>query len=158
MIYYYDFTKNVKENNNIYIIELVIPHSFDNFVYKVYGDDGFVQNGRFTFYKNISVDNIVVISVNKIQNLFFNIKLKNNIEYFDFINMSNMLINKNIKLNIKKIPEDEIDYEEDEEEEDDEEDDEDEEDDNDDDEEDDNGDENNEDGGCDNKGDGDDEN
>ena len=130
----YNFSKSIKENNNIYFLELVIPHSFNNFSYKIYGDDGFVQNGKYTFYKNINIDNIIVISINKIQQLFLNIKLVDNIEYFDFINMSSMLINKNIKINIKKIiePEEELDEddEDDDEEDDDDEDEDDEDDDN----------------------------
>lgn len=123
MISHYNFSKSIKENNNIYFLELVIPHSFSNFSYKIYGDDGFVQNGKYTFYKNVNIDNIIVISINKIQQLFLNIKLLNNIEYFDFINMSSMLINKNIKINIKKIIETEKELGDNDEEDDDEDDD-----------------------------------
>lgn len=106
MISKYNFEKKIKKINNIYNLEIVIPNILNNFNYKIYGSNGFFQNGKFTSYKNIHTDNILVFSVDKIQIIFINIIINNKIEYFDFLDMFKKTINsnftKNIKINIKR--------------------------------------------------------
>lgn len=75
-------------------------------IYKLYGSNGFFQNGKFTSYKNIHTDNILVFLVDKIQIIFINLIINNKIEYFDFLDMIKKTIKctftKNIKINIKR--------------------------------------------------------
>jgi len=106
MISKYNFEKKIKKINNIYNLEIVIPNILNNFNYKLYGSNGFFQNGKFTSYKNIHTDNILVFLVDKIQIIFINIIINNKIEYFDFLDMFKKTIKctftKNIKINIKR--------------------------------------------------------
>ena len=102
MITNYNFEKTIKKNGNNYYLEIIIPNNINNFVYKIYGDNGFIQHGKYTFYKNVKTINIFTIIIDNIQNLFFNIIIKNDKEYFDFINMKNFLVYKNIKMDIKR--------------------------------------------------------
>ena len=106
MISKYNFEKKIKKINNIFNLEIVIPNILNNFNYKIYGSNGFFQNGKFTSYKNIHTDNILVFLVDKIQIIFINIIINNKIEYFDFLDMFKKTINsnytKNIKINIKR--------------------------------------------------------
>ena len=106
MISNYNFEKKIKKINNIYNLEIVIPNILNNFNYKIYGSNGFFQNGKFTSYKNIHTDNILVFLVDKIQIIFINIIINNKIEYFDFLDMIKKTIKctftKNIKINIKR--------------------------------------------------------
>ena len=112
MISNYNFEKKIKKINNLYNLEIVLPNILNNFNYKIYGNNGFFQNGKFTTYKNINTDNTLVFSIDKIQIIFINIKINNKIEYFDFLDMSKKINNynltKNIKINIKRKSNEEI--------------------------------------------------
>jgi len=102
MITNYDFEKNIKKNGNNYYLEIIIPNNLNNFIYKIYGDNGFIQHGKYSSYKNIKTINIFTIIIDKLQTIFITIIKKNEKEYFDFINMEKYIINKNIKLDIKR--------------------------------------------------------
>ena len=102
MITNYDFEKNIKKNGNNQYLEIIIPNNLNNFIYKIYGDNGFIQHGKYSSYKNIKTVNIFTIIIDKLQTIFITIIIKNEKEYFDFINMKNYIINKNIKLDIKR--------------------------------------------------------
>lgn len=102
MIINYDFEKTIKKNGNNYFLEIVIPNNLNNFVYKIYGDNGYIQHGKYTCYKNIKSINLFTITIDKLQTIFITIIIKNEKEYFDFINMENYFINKNIKMDIKR--------------------------------------------------------
>lgn len=108
MIENYKFEKNIKKIDKDYFLEIILPGNFNNFVYKIYGDKGFIQQGKFTAYKIIKSNNIITIIINKLQYIFINISIKNKKEYFDFINMKNYYISKNIKMNIKRNDENNI--------------------------------------------------
>ena len=102
MITNFEFEKNIKKNGNDYFLEINIPNNINNFIYKIYGDQGFIQHGKFTCYKNIKTFNVFTIIIDKIQTIFFTLIIKNEKEYYDFINMKNYFINKNIKMDIKR--------------------------------------------------------
>jgi len=102
MIINYDFEKTIKKNGDNYFLEIVIPNNLNNFVYKIYGDNGYIQHGKYTCYKNIKSINLFTITIDKLQTIFITIIIKNEKEYFDFINMENYFINKNIKMDIKR--------------------------------------------------------
>lgn len=102
MIENYNFEKNIKKNGNNYFLEIILPNNFNNFIYKIYGDNGFIQHGKYTSYKNIKTINLITIIIDKLQNIFLSFIVKNKKEYFDFINMKNCYINKNIKMDIKR--------------------------------------------------------
>jgi len=88
MIQNYTFNKKIKKNGTNFQIELILPNNFNNIEYKIYGEEGFVHYGIYTSIKNISLDNVLIIIINKLQNLFINIKSVNeNNEYFDFFNI-----------------------------------------------------------------------
>ena len=105
MIQNYNFNKKIKKNGTNFQLEIVLPNNFNNIEYKIYGEEGFVHYGIYTSVKNISLDNILIIIINKLQNLFINIKSVNEeTEYFDFLNIYNNVDNlkKNIKIDIKR--------------------------------------------------------
>jgi hypothetical protein len=106
MIINYNFNKKIKKIDSIYYLEIIIPNIINNFYYKIYGSNGFFQNGKFTSYKNINTDNILVFSFNEIQTIFISIKINNKTEYFDFYDMLKKSFNnnftKNIKIDIKR--------------------------------------------------------
>jgi hypothetical protein len=102
MITNFDFEKNIKKIGNDYFLEINIPNNINNFIYKIYGDQGFIQHGKITCYKNIKSINVFTIIIDKIQTIFFTLIIKNEKEYYDFINMKNYFINKNIKMDIKR--------------------------------------------------------
>ena len=105
MIFKYDFKKIIKKSGKYYNIEIFIPYNMNDFQYEIYGDYGYLNNGSYSSFKNINIDNILVICVDKPQTLFLNIIIKNNNKYFDFINMFNFMedtCTKNIKININR--------------------------------------------------------
>jgi len=97
MIYNYTFEKNIIKTGDSYSLEIKIPSAHNIFFYKIYGSNGFYNYGKYSSFSNKVFDHKIVISIDKIQNIFINIILKNKCEYYDFINFE-----KNIKLNIKK--------------------------------------------------------
>ena len=105
MIQNYTFNKKIKKNGANFQLELILPNNFNNIEYKIYGEEGFVHYGIYTSVKNISLDNVLIIIINKLQNLFINIKSVNEeTEYFDFLNIYNNVehLKKNIKMDIKR--------------------------------------------------------
>ena len=103
----YNFEKRIYKNGITYCLEISLPNNFNNFFYKVYGNDGFYNYGKFSSYKNNETNNTLVINVNKVQYLFVSFILtKKNKEYYDFIDMNNMVNNvdlfKNIKLKVER--------------------------------------------------------
>jgi hypothetical protein len=105
MIQNYTFNKKIKKNGPNFQLELILPNNFNNIEYKIYGEEGFVHYGIYTSVKNIVLDNVLIIIINKLQNLFINIKSVNEeTEYFDFLNIYNNVDNlkKNIKIDIKR--------------------------------------------------------
>ena len=98
MIQNYTFNKKIKKNGANFQLELTLPNNFNNIEYKIYGEEGFVHYGIYTSIKNILLDNVLIIIINKLQNLFINILINETIEYFDFYNMY-----KNINIDIKKV-------------------------------------------------------
>jgi len=110
MINNYIFDKKLIKNNNGYCLELIIPYKYNNFFYKIYGSEGFYSYGRYSSFNSINTENLnhkLIINIDNLQNIFINIILKENkTEYYDFLNMNKELIDnyeKNIKMNIKKI-------------------------------------------------------
>jgi len=104
----YNFEKYIYKRGIDYYIELNLPQNFKSFIYKIYGNDGYYNFGKFTSYKN-SGNNTFIINVDKPQTIFILLTLyKDTHEFFDFINMVNELkdnlidIKKNIKLNIMR--------------------------------------------------------
>jgi hypothetical protein len=105
MIQNYTFNKKIKKNGAHFQLEIVLPNNFNNIEYKIYGEEGFVHYGIYTSVKNIVLDNVLIIIINKLQNLFINIKSVNEeTEYFDFLNIYNNIdhLKKNIKMDIKR--------------------------------------------------------
>ena len=105
MIQNYTFNKKIKKNGANFQLELILPNNFNNIEYKIYGEEGFIHYGIYTSVKNISLDNVLIIIINKLQNLFINIKSVNEeTEYFDFLNIYNNVehLKKNIKMDIKR--------------------------------------------------------
>ncbi len=105
MIQNYTFNKKIKKTGDYFQLEIILPNNFNNIEYKIYGDEGFVHYGLYKSIKNVSLDNILIIIINKIQNLFINIKtINDDIEYFDFLNNydNNDTLKKNIKMDIKR--------------------------------------------------------
>jgi hypothetical protein len=106
MIVNYNFDKNIKKNGLNFFLEINIPKKINNFVYKIYGNSGFFQYGKYSSYKNNNQNNILVFNIEKIQIIFLSIIIyKKNIEYFDFISMENIINKNNIKnitIDIKK--------------------------------------------------------
>jgi hypothetical protein len=104
MISKLNLKKNLKKNEDIYHLEIIIPYLLNNINYKIYGSEGFIHYGRISSYTYLNHDNILVIPIDKIQTICISIKIisnKKNIEYFDIFNMNNLLI-KNIKINITR--------------------------------------------------------
>jgi hypothetical protein len=99
----YEFNKNIIKNNKNYLIQIIMPHNFNNFTYIIYGSSNYVQSGKFTSFKTNNLDNYLTFCIDKIQNLFFRIILKENSEeLFDFINMNEYLLDeKDLKKNIQ---------------------------------------------------------
>ena len=106
MINSYNFKKKFINNSNTYYLEIIFPDSFNNFIYKIYGDKGFIQHGKHNLYNNILKKNSLIIEIDKLQLIFISIIFsdKKN-ELFDFINLYNLLDikKKNIKINIERI-------------------------------------------------------
>ena len=105
MIQNYTFNKKIKKNGAHFQLEIVLPNNFNNIEYKIYGEEAFVHYGIYTSVKNIVLDNVLIIIINKLQNLFINIKSVNEeTEYFDFLNIYNNIdhLKKNIKMDIKR--------------------------------------------------------
>ena len=105
MITNYNFKKKIKQIDSVYNLEINIPNILNNFYYRLYGSEGFYQNGKFSSYKNINTNNVLVFCIDKIQIIYINIKVNNKIEYFDFFDMlknSNNIFTKNIKIDIKR--------------------------------------------------------
>ena len=106
MILNYNFEKKIKIHDGYYLLELKISHTIPNFYYKIYGNSGFIQHGRYSCNKNICLDNILIFTIDKLQNIFINIKYGECNEYFDFLNMDEILnglkSKQNIKLDIKR--------------------------------------------------------
>ena len=105
MITNYNFKKKIKQIDSLYNLEINIPNILNNFYYRLYGSEGFYQNGKFSSYKNINTHNVLVFCIDKIQIIYINIKVNNKIEYFDFFDMlknSNNNFTKNIKIDIKR--------------------------------------------------------
>ena len=102
----YNFEKRIYKNGINYSLEISLPYKFNNFLYKVYGNEGFYNYGKFILYKNNEANNTLVININKVQYLFISLITKKNKEYYDFIDMNNMVNNidslKNIKLKIER--------------------------------------------------------
>jgi hypothetical protein len=104
MISKLNLKKNLKKNEDIYYLEIIIPYLLNNINYKIYGSEGFIHYGRISSYTSLNHDNILVIPIDKIQTICISIKIisnKKNIEYFDIFNMNNLLI-KNIKINVTR--------------------------------------------------------
>ena len=104
----YNFEKYIYKKNNDYYLEFNLPINFKSFIYKIYGNEGYFNFGKFTSYKN-NGNNTFIISINSPQLIFIVLSLnKGESEYFDFINMKNELeknlshIKRNIKINIKR--------------------------------------------------------
>jgi hypothetical protein len=98
MIQNYNFNKNIRKIDNNYALEILLPNDFSIIKYKIYGSDNFYHHGTYTISKNIKTNNILIIIIDKLQNLFINILINETIEYFDFYNMY-----KNINIDIKKV-------------------------------------------------------
>ena len=108
MISKLNLKKNLKKIKDIYYIELEIPNLLNDINYKIYGSNGFIHYGILNSYSSLNYNNIIVIPIDKIQNICITIKLnsdKKNIEYFDFFDMNNLLniSNKNIKIDVTRI-------------------------------------------------------
>lgn len=106
-LYNFNFIKKIKKNDLNYYLEITLPNNFNNIYYKIYGSCGFNQHGKYTSYKTINTDNILLISIDKIQTIFINILTNDkNVEYYDFINMDSFISldenKKNIKMDIKR--------------------------------------------------------
>ena len=103
----YNFEKKIYKNGTNYCLELELPNNFNNFFYKIYGNDGFYTYGKYSCYKNNDSNNSLLLNINTLQILCISIILnKKNTEYYDFINMSDFIKNvddiKNIKLKIER--------------------------------------------------------
>ena len=105
MINSYTFKKRIINNCDTYYLEIIFPDSFNDFIYKIYGDKGFIQHGKHNLYNNILKKNVLIIEIDKLQLIFISIIFSNkNDELFDFVNLHDLLdVKKNIKINIKKI-------------------------------------------------------
>lgn len=104
----YNFEKYIYKKNNDYYLEFNLPINFKSFIYKIYGNEGYFNFGKYTSYKN-SGNNTFIISISSPQLIFIVLTLnKGESEYFDFIDMKNELdenssdIKRNIKINIKR--------------------------------------------------------
>jgi hypothetical protein len=103
----YNFEKRLYKNGINYCLELDLPNNFNNFFYKIYGNDGFYTYGKYSCYKNNNSNNTLLVNINNLQILFVSIILnKKNTEYYDFIDMTLLIKNideiKNIKLKIER--------------------------------------------------------
>ncbi len=112
MISKYNFIKNVYKRNEYYNIELVIPYKYNDFDYRITGSNGFVQYGSYDVSKNMEIDTLFNIVVDKIQIIHITITLNNvskkksNNEFFDIIDMNQYIKNtdgNNIRMDVKKV-------------------------------------------------------
>jgi len=101
----YNFEKYIFKKNKEYYLELNLPNNFTSFIYKIYGNEGYYNCGKFKSYIN-NGNNRFIINIGIPQIIFITLTLNNEGEYFDFINMKNEInnnlveIKQNIKLNI----------------------------------------------------------
>jgi len=104
MLYNYHFNKKLKKNINSYSLEITIPNIYNNFHYKIYGNKGYYNYGKYSSINNTNLNNILTINIDKEQIIFINILQKED-EYYDFLNMKDEIkkkYKKNIKMNIQK--------------------------------------------------------
>jgi len=106
------FEKKIKKIKNQFYIEIYLPLILNNISYKIYGNKNFIFTGKLKLYNENNINNILIIPINKIQNIFILITDNNKNEYFDFFNMNDYLdecvFKKNIKLTITKKNNDNI--------------------------------------------------
>jgi len=83
-----NFEKSIKNiNNNIYL-QINLPTLLNNISYKIYGTKNFTYFGQFKINNGFNVKNILIIPIDKLQNIFILINNNNTSdEYYDFINM-----------------------------------------------------------------------
>lgn len=103
----YNFEKRIYKNGMNYCLEISLPNNFNNFFYKVYGNNGFYNYGKYSSFKNTDSNNTLLININKIQYLFISLIItKKNIEYYDFVDMNDIVNNidslRNIKMKIER--------------------------------------------------------
>jgi hypothetical protein len=96
----------IREINNNYLVNIFLPKNIINFTFEIFGDKGYFNSGSIEF---TSSNTILSFFINKIQILFLNItenNLKLRYQYFlemkKYLNTSDMMIKKNIKINISK--------------------------------------------------------
>jgi hypothetical protein len=94
----YNFEKYIYKKENNYYLELNLPNNFSSFIYKIYGNEGYYNFGKFKYYKN-SGNNVFIININNPQTIFITFTLENEQkEYFDFINMIDEIENNPIEI------------------------------------------------------------
>ena len=86
MINNYTFKKNITKRDLNYFLELNIPSIFNNFLYKICGNKGFYNYGKYSSNNSINSNNNLLIEIDKVQILVISITFKGK-EYFDFLNM-----------------------------------------------------------------------
>ena len=96
----------IREINNNYLVNIFLPKNIVNFTFEIFGDKGYFNSGSIEF---TSSNTILSFFIDKIQILFLNItenNLKLRYQYFlemkKYLNTSDMMVKKNIKINISK--------------------------------------------------------
>lgn len=96
----------IREINNNYLVSIFLPKNFVNFTFEIFGDKGYFNSGNI----EITGGNpILSFFIDKIEILFFNITENNiRLRYQYFLEMkkylitNDMMVKKNIKINISK--------------------------------------------------------
>lgn len=97
----YNFKKNIiKNQNNSYTLNIILPNKLSNIKYKIYSQRFLVQSG---YFENSKISNEININLDKLEIIFLLINA-DNIEYFELLNLKNLYnkILENIKINFKK--------------------------------------------------------
>ena len=97
----YNFKKNlVKNDNNCYTLNIILPNTYNKLNYKIYNSKNLVQSGLF---ENSNIKKNIILDIDKLEIIFFLVHIDNQ-EYFELINLKDLYINiiENIKINFTK--------------------------------------------------------
>ena len=97
----YNFKKNlVKNDNNCYTLNIILPNTYNKLNYKIYNSKNLIQSGLF---ENSNIKKNIILEIDKLEIIFFLVHIDNQ-EYFELINLKDLYINiiENIKINFTK--------------------------------------------------------
>ena len=97
----YNFNKNIiKNDNNSYTLNIILPKKYKNLKYKIYNNKFVLQSG---FFENSKIRKNINIDIDKLDTIFILMNLDST-EYFELINLKNLYKDflENIKINFIK--------------------------------------------------------